>query len=236
MKTMDANRNSSGYELRGELARLCLPEANRDPNRKLAWMNSICILFLIIGIFGARSAAMPLRQVPAVEEIIPALIEPVPTPTTDANQNENQNDQEKTEAPQVVVVTPEVPSINFSVPTIGNLIAPSALAQAPPLRPMQPPAPLRTLPTTLNNTGSGGARPQPPYPKIALDQGQQGGVTLLMRADDAGNLLSVEVKDSSGFPVLDHSAVDFIRRHWTVSPGGSNRLFQATITYQLQTN
>src|SRR5947208_3578552 len=112
MNTMDANRTSFGYELKDELARLCLPQASHDPNRKLAWMNSICILFLIIGIFGARSAAIPLKPVPPVEEIIPALIEPVPTPTTDANQNENQNDQEKTEAPQVVVVTPEAPSIN----------------------------------------------------------------------------------------------------------------------------
>ena len=236
MKTMDANRTLSGYELKGELARLCLPQAGRDPNRKLAWMNSICILFLIVGIFGARSAAMQLKPVPPVEEIIPALIEPVPPPATAENQNENQNEPEKTEAPQVVVVTPEAPNINFSVPTIGNLVAPSALAQAPPLRPMQPPASLKTLPATLNNTGSGGARPQPPYPKIALDQGEQGRVTLVMRADDAGNLLSVEVKDSSGFPALDHGAVDFIRHHWTVSPGGSNRLFQATITYQLQTN
>jgi len=236
MNNTDANRSSSAYELRDELARLCLPQASRDPNRKLAWMNSICILFLIIGIFGARSASMPLKPVQPVEDIIPTLIEPVPTPTTAENQNENQNEQEKTEAPQVVVVTPEAPNINFSVPTIGNLVAPNALAQPPPLRPMQPPAALRTLPATLNNTGAGGARPQPPYPKIALDQGQQGTVTLLMRANDTGNLLSVEVKDSSGFPVLDHSAVDFIRRHWTVPAGGSNRLFQATITYQLQTN
>jgi protein TonB len=197
-------------------------------------MNSICILFLIIGILGARSAAMALKPVSPVEEFIPTLIEPVATPATAEEQNENQNEPQKTEAPQVVVVTPEAPNINFSVPTIGNLIAPNALAQPPPLRPMQPPAPLRTLPNTLNNTGAGGARPQPPYPKIALDQGQQGSVTLLMKADDAGNLSSVEVKNSSGFPVLDRSAVDYVRRHWTVPAGGSNRLFQATIVYQLQ--
>jgi periplasmic protein TonB len=234
MKTMDASRSSSSYELRDELARYCLPQASRDPNRKLAWMNSICILFLIIGIFGTPSATIPVKEAPPVEEAIPAILESFPPPpVTTENQTENQNEQQKTEAPQVVVVTPEAPNINFSVPTIGNLVAPSALAQAPPLRPMQPPAPLKTLPMTLNNTGSGGARPAPPYPKIAQDQGEQGRVTLLMQADEAGNLLSVEVKQSSGFPVLDRSAMDFVRRHWTVSPGGSNRLFQATITYQL---
>ena len=65
MNNMDANRTSPGYELKDELARLCLPAANRDPNRKLAWVNSICILFLLIGIFGARRgliASSPRRR------------------------------------------------------------------------------------------------------------------------------------------------------------------------------
>ena len=34
MTIMDANRNSPGYELKDELARYCLPPANRDPNRQ----------------------------------------------------------------------------------------------------------------------------------------------------------------------------------------------------------
>ena len=54
---MDANQTSPAYELKDELARLCLPAANRDANQKLAWVNSVCILFLIVGIFGARGTA-----------------------------------------------------------------------------------------------------------------------------------------------------------------------------------
>jgi protein TonB len=236
MKHMDANRISPGYELKDELARFCLPEANRDSNRKLAWANSICILFLLVGILGARPASISINPVPPVEEIIPTIIEPLPAPppTTADEPEKNQNEQEKSETPQVVVVTPNTPNINFAVPTIGNLVAPGTLAQAPPLRPLQPPAALKNLPTTLNNTGVGGARPQPTYPRIALEQGQQGSVTLLMSADDAGDITSVEVKDSSGFPVLDRSALDYVKRHWTVPPGTSNRVFQATITYRLQ--
>ena len=75
---------------------------------------------------------------------------------------------------------------------------------------------MRNLPAVLNTTGSGGERPQPPYPKIALEQGQQGSVTLRMTVDDAGLIQTIEVAQSSGFPVLDHSALEFVKRHWTV--------------------
>ena len=235
-KNLDANRTSSGYELKDELARYCLPEANRSPDRKLAWMNSICLLFLLIGILGAKPAAVSTKAVPPIEEAVPVIVEPIaPRPQPESQQqNQEQAEQQKQEAPQVVVVVPDAPSINFAVPTIGNLVAPNALAQAPPLRPMEPPAALKTIPPTLTTTGSGGERPQPPYPKIALDRGEQGSVTLLLTADEAGNIVSVEVKKSSGFPVLDHSAAEYVKRHWTVPRGDPNRLFEATITYQLQ--
>ena len=68
------------YELKDELARLCLPQANRDPNLKLAWVNSICILFLLIGIFGARRGLIAIKPAPPLEEIIPVVIEPITLP------------------------------------------------------------------------------------------------------------------------------------------------------------
>jgi protein TonB len=234
VNNMDANRISSGYELKDELARLCLPAASHDPNRKLAWMNSLCILFLLIGIFGSRLASITIKPVPPMEEIAPVVLEPTPPPQTiTANQNENETEQQTPEAPQVVVVTPEAPNINFSVPTIGNLIAPSVLAQAPPLRPMQRITPVSQL-ARLNNTGSSGDRPQPVYPKLALQQGEQGTVTLLLTADASGNVASAEIKNSSGFPILDRGTLDFIKRRWTLPAGNTNQTFQTSITYQLQ--
>ena len=236
LKHTDANRISSGYKLKDELARYCLPEANRNPDRKFAWMNSICILFLLVGILGAKSGSISTKPVPPVEEATPVALEPIAPPPQPEPQQENQQqtEEQKQEAPQVVVVVPNAPNITFAVPTIGNLVAPSSLAQAPPLRPMQPPTALRSIPSTLTTTGTGGDRPQPPYPRIALDQGEQGSVTLLLTADEAGNIVSVEIKKSSGFPVLDHGTAEYVKRHWTVAPGAANRLFEATITYQLQ--
>jgi len=236
MTNTDANRIPSGYELKDELARLCLPGAGRDPDRKLAWINSICLLFLLIGILGAKPASISIKPPPPIEEIIPVVLEPAPPQVITANQNQNETTPSQPEASQVVVVTPEAPNINFSVPTIGNLLAPGALAQAPPLTPMQRATPVSQL-ARINNTGANGERPQPPYPTLALQQGEQGTVTLLMGADAAGNIASIQIKDSSGYPLLDRGTLDFIKRHWTLPAGAStNQLFETAITFKLQTD
>jgi len=46
--------NQKSYELKDELARLCLSTARREPERKLAWVNSVCILFPPPHLLGAH--------------------------------------------------------------------------------------------------------------------------------------------------------------------------------------
>jgi len=225
------------YELASELARLGLSATvAQDRDRRLAWVNSVCILFLLIGIFGYKAGAAWNRPLPPLEEVVPAVVEPLPPPpqTAPAEQMQKQNDQEKSDAPQVVVVTPDSPAINFSVPTIGNLVVPNAVAQAPPVAPLKAVAPLRRAPVEIRSTGGGGERPQPPYPKIALEQAEQGSVTLSLTVDDTGAITDIEVKQSSGFPLLDRSALEFVRRHWTVPPGEGAHNYYTTIHYRLQ--
>ena len=237
LNSLDANRTELGYELGSELARASVHATDRDPNRKLAWVNSICVLFLLIGIAGSKPAPIEIPALPQVEQVTAAIVEPLPPPRqTQSEQQQEESNDEITETPQVVVGTPSSPSITFSVPTIGNLLVPTAIAKAPPLARLKPVAPLRTQPTVLNTTGKGGERPHPPYPKIALDQGQQGTVVLRMTVDEAGTVTSIEIARSSGFPILDRSALDFVRRHWIIPAGTGNRIYEATIDYKLQTN
>ena len=89
---------------------------------------------------------------------------------------------------------------------------------------------------TVGSKGAAGDRPQPAYPKIALEEGQQGTVQLRLDGDAAGNIVSVDIKHSSGFPILDRATVDFIERHWRLPAGAANRIFETSITYQLQLN
>src|SRR5689334_21333801 len=128
MKILDANRTELGYELESELARLSLHATDRDPNRKLAWVNSVCILFFLIGVFGSKPASLRIKPLPLLEEVSAAIVEPLPPPpqTQPEQQTQEQNDQEQADTPQVVVVTLESPAINFAVPTIGNLMVPNA--------------------------------------------------------------------------------------------------------------
>ena len=223
---MDANRSAPGYELKDELARLCLSPGRREPERKLAWVNSVCILFLLIGIVGARQGVIAIKPVPPIRDEIPVVVQPAvlppqavapkPEPAQPSNQ------------PRVLVALPNAPNVNFGVPTAGTLVADAALASAPQA--------VAVHIGSLSNTGAGGERPEPPYPPIALQTGEQGTVVLMLGGDDEGNVISVAVKESSGFPVLDRATVDFIKRHWRLPTDSGIRFFQTGITYQLQLN
>jgi protein TonB len=226
---METNRTAPRYELKDELARLCLPSANRDANLKLAWTNSICLLFLVIGLAGARRGAIAIKPAPPLEETVSVVAEPVALPAPSAQPAERTEPADNQPA-RVAVVIPQAPDISFSVPALSSLVVPSALAAAPPLEPMRAPAQIGSL----SSTGGSGERPEPPYPTIARQEGEQGTVVLLLAGDDAGNIVSVDVKESSGFPLLDRATVDFVKRHWRLPGADGSRLFQTSITYQLQ--
>ena len=227
MNNTDANRIPPGYELKDELARLCLYTARREPERKLAWVNSVCLLFLLIGILGARQGAIAIKPVPAIRQEIPVIVQPTILPPQAVAPKPEQ--PQPNNQPRVLVVLPNAPNVNFGIPTAGTLVTDAALAA-----PMPQAAPARI--GSLSNTGAGGERPEPPYPPIALQTGEQGTVLLVLTGDDAGHVVSVDVKTSSGFPVLDRATVDFIKRHWRLPTDTGTKLFQTSITYKLQLN
>lgn len=227
---MEPSPTTPRYELKDELARLCLPSSSRDVSFKLAWVNSVCLLFLVIGLAGARRGVIFIKPVPPIRVEVPVVVQPAVLPPQAVAQKTES--AEPSPQPQVLVILPTAPNINFGIPTVGTLVADAALATAPAL---PQPAPVHTV-SSLNNTGAGGERPEPPYPKIALEAGQQGTVILSLTGDDTGNVVSVEVKTSSGFPILDRATVDYIKRHWRLPTEGSARRFETSIAYKLLVN
>jgi len=235
---MTGNTLVEGYRLKSDLARVCLPDPRGRPHRTLAWVNSICFLFLLIGLVGARPTLPAPKAVPPLEEPVPIVIQPLeppPRPPDKAEQQEESTD-DKSAAPRVVFVTPNSPAINFSIPTIGNTIVPNAIATAPGAAPLRAITPVNREPSVIGNTGAGGDRPSPDYPEMASKFGQQGTVVLLLTVDERGVVESVTIEESSGSAILDRSAKDFIKRHWIVPPGAGGRVFQASIVYKLQNN
>lgn len=68
-------------------------------------------------------------------------------------------------------------------------------------------------------SGTGGRlkNPAPAYPYQAIRENQQGVVVLEIFVDQSGHPTSVEIAQSSGFPLLDQSALWTVRR-WKFDP------------------
>jgi TonB family protein len=225
---MDADKTAPTYQLKSELARFCLPSAKRDGNLKLAWTNSICILFLLIGIVGARRGFIAVKSAPPLEEAVPVVAQWVSLPPEPVAEKSPLVELRNLYPAPVAIVIPQMPNISFSVPAIGSLAIPSKLATAPPLEPFRP----KTQIASIGGTGVGGERPAPPYPESAQQAGEQGTIVLLLTGNEAGDVISVEIKSSSGFSFLDRTAADFIKAHWRLPAGGG--VFQTSITYELR--
>ncbi len=214
-----------------ELVRLCLPNALKDPDRSLAWLNSICALFLLVGLMGSQWSRIDIPPVPVLPQAVPVVEEPANLAPEAAAAPKMDNVLPQA-LPSVPVVVPNLPELHFSVPTIGVLASPSTLAAAPVIEPLQ----TATQIGSVGSTGAGGDRPMPPYPSMALEDGDQGTVILMIVGDGSGAVGSVQVAQSSGYPLLDSSTVDYVRRHWRLPSGPSGQKFQTRITYKLQMN
>src|SRR3954466_11680331 len=64
------------YSLSSDLARLSLPTEYADSYRNLAWTNSICFLFLVIGLVGLKSPRVMQRPLVQVAESAPVIFTP----------------------------------------------------------------------------------------------------------------------------------------------------------------
>src|ERR1051326_561801 len=71
--TMGRKGNTPRYQLSDDLAKLCLPSEYKDATRTLAWVNSICLLFLIIGLIGIKQPLIVQR--PLSEIVEPVAVE-----------------------------------------------------------------------------------------------------------------------------------------------------------------
>lgn len=213
------------YQLSDELARLCLPQEFKDSYRTLAWVNSICALFLLIGLVGLKPPKVverPLSPPPDVMQVefTPPPDQPKPPDQPPPDQPEDQPPDTPQDMPQVaqVVAVADSPNVAFSVPVQGAVaVAKEArLATPPPPVNRAPPAPVRFNPDT---SGDGGSYPKPTYPPSALRNHEEGTAYIEIMVDETGKMTSVKLHKSSGFPVLDSAALDIVKRSWHFPPG-----------------
>lgn len=142
-------------------------------------------------------APQPPKIKPAPTHRIQATSQPVPRP----------DPIEETRSPDPIA-PPRIEPVRAEptpqpVPTPALVEAPKP---APPLPVIQP----RFNADYLDN-------PKPPYPSISRRMGEEGEVQLRVSVDAGGNVQQIEIHRGSGYPRLDQSALQTVRR-WRFVP------------------
>lgn len=221
-----ANAPSAGgahdYALSSDLAKLSLPAEYADSYRNLAWTNSICFLFLVIGLIGLKAPRVIHKPLIEVTESAPVIFTPPedqPKPEPAVQQPDEPAPQDvPVETPQVVTVAaPADAPVAFAVPVQG------AVAVAKEARFASPPPPVTHAPAGPTkfdpNAEAGGSYPPPEYPRDALLHQYQGTTTIEFKLDEAGHIIFAKVLKSSGYSVLDDAALSNFKRRWRFPPG-----------------
>lgn len=228
------------YSLQSDLVRSSLPGATRDPNRFLAWVNSICFLFLTVGAVGIKAPEIVFRPLPELVELVPVVFtppaEPPPSEPTPDTQPLQPEEELPMETPQVATIVAAEETVQFAVPVEGpTILAPSPLYVPPPPRELPKPTsdPAPPTPVRFRPGADGGRYPHPGYPRAALLAGEQGRVLVLIVVEPTGAVSSTSVKDSSGYKNLDNHAVRWIKSRWQFPPG-ETRYYECEIIFQIK--
>jgi len=64
--------------------------------------------------------------------------------------------------------------------------------------------------------------PKPPYPSQSRNLGEQGTVIIAVLVDINGHVKNARISKSSGYPLLDDSALSTVRKKWLFKPGTRN--------------
>jgi TonB family protein len=232
--TLGRSSDRNGFS--DDLARFCLEADPAEANRRLAWIDSICLAYLVIGLIGLHSRPLEISKKLSKEDVVPTVIEPAVNPVQQVSPDSGPEERApESSAGDVVAVTVDSPAVVFSVPTVGNLLVPESMAQAPPAHPMQGAVPLSSAKIELiRSTGVGGRRPAPVYPYESMRDREQGTVVLLIEVDESGKPASVTVKESSGYWRLDRAAADWVKRYWFFGQATEKRMYESPIIFQLQ--
>lgn len=225
----------SDYVLHSDLARLCLPAAHRDSARRLAWTNSICALFLVIGVIGIRPPQIRTKPLSPPRDIVPIVfMEPEPAPEIrepDATARPPARSLAAAAPAAPTVVVANTPAIAFAVPIKeAAILAPARFAAPPPPR-TAPPVEPRV--TQFNPNVDVRSTPHPEYPMLALRRGYQGKVVINFVVTESGSIAEADVAASSGYAVLDEAALNVVRNRWRF-PAGAIRHHYVEIIFQLK--
>lgn len=230
----------SGFRVASDLSQLCLPQEYKDGNRRLAWANSICCLFLVIGLVGLNPPPVVIKPLSEIVEIVPIVITPPeevkpPEPTEQPQEPEPATEYTPDTPVVATVVSADPSAVAFAVPVEGPVVLAPTRFAAPPPRNLKPPPSNKPVALSSAEEDWGGSDGRPEYPGSAQRNGYQGTVILELVFDGAGALTSAKVLKSSGFDVLDNAALDKVRKHLRLKNApGETRVYTKEFTFKLR--
>lgn len=202
-----------------------------------SWSNSLVILVVLLAHGAALGAAALWQQEPSLPEQLPTisgvLISAPPANVVQAPAAAKDPVQPKPEPPKPVAkpkpVTKPEPVAKPEpkpLPKPKQTITPPAaepepqIAQTPPApKPVQDQANSQEgAPVTAPRVDAHQHQnPEPAYPRLSRRRGEEGTVILELLVQKDGSVDEIKIKESSGFPRLDKSAVEAVRR-WKYNP------------------
>lgn len=233
----DAKEKTPPVTLHSDLARLCLPQAMEDATRKLAYANSICLLFLLIGLIGIKPPHIERADGNQQADVVPVSFTPpgerppagLPKPA-----DETQISAPPAEVPQVApVVAASSANVAFAVPVAGPVVVastPQFIGGAPA---SPPKSGKRNVREFSAGAETGGQFPSPTYPREDLQARHEGRVLLNVVINADGTFGEISIQDSCGYSSLDRHALNWVKRHWHFPPGAV-RYYLVPIQFQIR--
>ncbi|MBC7984143.1 MAG: energy transducer TonB [Candidatus Obscuribacterales bacterium] len=186
-------------------------DTSRNARRTLAFLIVVAVHVLLIYGFNAGLTDILVEKIfsPMETEIIAEAKEeeeaPPPPP------------------PKIETPPPYVPPPDFAVDappsensTAIQVVTSTRPVEAPPPAPAPRPAATVAPGYTNNPTRD---RPEPEYPMSEQRAEHAGTVQLDILVLETGRIGEVRIKQSSGWPKLDESAVETVKRRWRMKPG-----------------
>jgi periplasmic protein TonB len=248
MSGKTATLDSSGYQLTSDLNRECLPHADREPDRQVAWANALCLGVLTIGLLMTKQpAALVFHREAYDPPQVLSLEQPAELPPPEMTRDlvvDAPTDAPSAPSAPLVVVAAEPAAVPFAVPVVGATVASFDLkaVSAPPI--LSAPGtsasalPVIAAPSVLRY-GERGARGDLPWPGVAdyppeaRDRKEVGDVVLVAVVTAQGGLpAEVIVEKSSGSTFLDNHAREWVRKRWKFFPGNPQR-WRFMFSYEL---
>jgi TonB family protein len=213
-----------------------LPRSQRDPERKIAWTNAICVTVLGIGIFLRREAqqfAFKAEMVESAPVVIPEFIPEPPAAQEEVVVDQSEPPPEAAAVPVVVAADPS--KVSFAVPVSGPTVkaADFKYVPPPPRVTQRPSAPSGPAIFRGGASTDGGFYEKPPYPRDALLRREQGDLQLYVVVGEDGAPTEVSVRVSSGSVTLDNNSRSFVKKYWRW-PAGPRREFLVPLEYHIQ--